>query len=154
MTLIRDRAFLPTGWARHRHAIRYGAAALSAGCALVYFLIGFGVIYPVEDVPADAPSLLFFGVPAGLAFALGAILLLATDRRWLWVLGAVFQVFVIVAYVAVAEKRDPPYEAWGILLKVAQAAILGALAYLAVQPATAPAGTGDDTSTGRPSPAA
>jgi FtsH-binding integral membrane protein len=153
MTPSTGRIPPPEGWARHRHAIRYAAAALSAGCALVYFLIGFGAIYPVEDVSADAPSLLFFGVPAGLAFALGAILLLATDRRGLWILGAVFQVFVIVAYLAVAEKRDPPFEAWGILLKVAQVAILGALVYLAAQPVPGPSVRPGEASTGSPSPA-
>ena len=35
-------------------------------------------------------------------------------------------------YVAVSSTRQPPFEAWGILLKIAQAAILAALVYLAV----------------------
>jgi phosphatidylserine synthase len=125
-----------------RWAVRLIAAALSAACAVVYFLIGFGAIY---ETPADGTSLLFFGLPAGLAFALGAVLLLATDRRGAWILGAAFQVFVIVAYFMVAEKRTPPFEVWGIMLKIAQAGILAALLYLIVRPgpdrATSLAGT-------------
>jgi hypothetical protein len=117
----------------HRRSIRYLAAALSAGCALVYFLIGFGLVY---EEPADGTSLIYFGVPAGLSFVLGAALLLAADRRSLWVLGAIYQVFVILAYFGVAERRDPPFEPVGILLKVAQLAILGLLLALLLRPAT------------------
>jgi hypothetical protein len=119
------------GRSSHRWPVRLFAAALSAGCAVVYLLIGFGAIY---EAPADGTSLLFFGLPAGFAFALGAFLLLAADRRILWILGAAFQVFAIVAYLMVAEKRTPPFEVWGILLKVAQVGILGGLIYLIIQP--------------------
>ncbi len=121
----------PTGASpRQRRLVRYAAAALSALCAIVYVLIGFGLIYPLDEGSAETPGLLFFGVSAGLAFALGAFLLVTTDRRPVWILGAIFQVVVVWAYVSVADKRDPPYEPWGIALKIAQVAILAALAYL------------------------
>jgi hypothetical protein len=121
---------------RHRHSIRLAAAAISLGCAIVYFLIGFGLVYP--ELP-EGPSLLFFGVPAGLSFVLGAALLVATDRRALWILGAIYQVFVIVAYFGVAERRDPPFEVVGLGLKVAQLMILTLLAALIVGPGEATA---------------
>jgi hypothetical protein len=115
--------------ARRRRGVRYLAAALSAGCAIVYFAIGFGLIHATE--PATGSSdLLAFGVAAGLAFVVGAVLLASSDRVGAWILGAIFQVVVIVMYFAVAETRTPPIEAWGLLLKAAQTAILAALLYL------------------------
>ncbi len=142
----------PRGWARYRRLIRYGAAGLCAACAVVYLLIGAGVITATAPA-ADGSSLLPFGVAAGLAFATGAVLLVAVDRRVLWVLGAVFQALVVIVYVAVSEKRDPPFEAWGIALKVAEVLILGALVYLAVQPRPTGAGPGPGGTRGTMSPA-
>jgi len=115
--------------ARRRRAVRYIAAALSAGCAIVYFAIGFGLIHATEPAPGSS-DLLAFGVAAGLAFAVGAVLLVATDRVAAWILGAVLQIIVIVMYFVVAEQRTPPVEAWGLLLKATQTAILAALLYL------------------------
>jgi peptidoglycan/LPS O-acetylase OafA/YrhL len=114
-----------------RTLVRYATAVASAGVALVYFLIGVGVITVVNGPSVDAPPMLLFGGLAGGAFALGAILLLTFDRRILWVLGAVLQIFVIWAYFGVAPSRDPHFEPWGIGLKVAQAILLLALVYLA-----------------------
>ena len=74
-----------------------------------------------------------FGVFAGLAFVLGASLLLAVDRRALWIAGAIFQVGVIVMYIAVAPQRTPAFETWGILIKLFQVAILVALVELVVR---------------------
>ena len=77
--------------------------------------------------------MLAFGLSAGSAYLLGALLLLLTDRRVPWILGAILQVGVIVMYVNVAPQRTPPYEAWGITIKVLQFALLGLLAYLAIR---------------------
>jgi hypothetical protein len=115
-----------------RGLIRLVAAALSAVCAVIYFLIGLGVIYPATPA-TDQAGLLVFGLLAGGAFALGAGLLLTMDRRAAWVLGAAFQVLAIVAYFQVAERRTPPFELWGVVLKVLQVAILAALVYLIVR---------------------
>ena len=81
----REHAEVP---AMTRRSIRLAAALLSAGCAIVYLMIGFEVVKVVEAPPADGSSMLGFGGPAALAFALGAVLLLTVDRRWVWVLGA------------------------------------------------------------------
>jgi hypothetical protein len=131
-TAARPRRNL-AGQAGRRRAVRYVAAGLSAACAAVYFAIGFGLVVPVETT-TDGPSLLPFGVAAGIAFAVGAVLLLRIDRLGPWIMGAILQVLAIVLYVVVAERRTPPFEAWGILLKVAQAAILASLVWLILAP--------------------
>jgi peptidoglycan/LPS O-acetylase OafA/YrhL len=130
------------GWAsvsdpnRRRREVRFAAAAASAATALLYFGIGAGVLKIVDKPTADTPDLFMFGAAAGAAFVLGAALLLALDHRGVWLLGAIFQVGVIVMYVAVSPQRTPPFEQWGILIKILQVAILAALVYLVVrQPA-------------------
>jgi hypothetical protein len=117
----------------NRRTVRYLAAIASAATAALYFGIGAGILTVVEASP-DAPDLFEFGVAAGGAFVVGAVLLLAFDRRVLWVLGAALQVGVIVMYVVVASERTPPFEAWGLLIKLLQVVVLIALAYLVVHP--------------------
>ena len=125
------------GAARRRRTVRYLAAVASAATAALYFGIGAGALTVVDRASPNAPDLFQFGVAAGAAFVVGAILLLAFDRRLLWVLGAALQVGVIVMYVVVASERTPPFEVWGLLIKVLQVAVLIALAYLIVRPRTA-----------------
>jgi hypothetical protein len=83
--------------------------------------------------------LIVFGVLAGGAFLLGAVLLMRFDRRVLWMVGAAFQAFAIAAYFNVAPQRVPPYEVWGLSLKVAQAVLLVALLFLGIARTTSPA---------------
>lgn len=128
--IMRPRTAVRDHHDSRRHTIRLVAAAASGATALLYFGIGLGILRVVDKVSADAPSMFYFGVPAGLAFVVGGILLFAFDRRSLWVVGAIVQVGVIVLYVAVAPNRTPPFEVWGILIKVLQAIILAALVYL------------------------
>ena len=112
--------------------VRIATAILAAAVALVYALIGLEVLFIGETKPGD-PSLLWFGVPAALAFAFGAVAMVASERKAMWALGALFQVFVIWAYFDVAPQRTPPFEFWGILLRVVQLPILAGLAYLLVR---------------------
>lgn len=123
-----------------RRAVRYGAAALSATIATIYCLIGLGVLTVVTPVAGDS-SMVVFGFSAGSAFLLGALLLVAFDRRRLWVLGAALQVFVVWGYLAVAPERSPAFEVWGITLRIIQVPLIAALVYLSVsvpQPQVAP----------------
>ena len=113
-----------------RRAVRYAAAALSVVVAVLYLLIGFGQLYVIDPAQEGAAALMFFGLPAGASFLLGAALLVTTDRRRLWIAGAAFQLFAIVAYVQVAPRRTPPFEMWGIVIKVLQVGILATLVYL------------------------
>lgn len=110
-------------------ALRVATAGLATAAAVVYLLIGFEVLQVVEAGPSD-PSLLWFGIPAAAAFLFGAVVILVSERMLLWALGAFFQVFTIFAYVGVAEDRTPPYEFWGITLRVVQTLILVALVVL------------------------
>lgn len=120
---------------RSRWRLRRVAAALAFANAVVYALIGAGVARVVEDGGSAGVSLAVFGATAAAAFLLGAVLLVVIDNRLVWLVGAVFQVFTIVAYLNVAPQRAPAYEPWGISLKIAQAALLALLAYLALTPA-------------------
>ena len=118
--------------AMSRRTIRYGAAAVAAIMAAVYVLIGLGVLNVGGSV-SDRAFLWVFGALAGGAFLLGALLLVAVDRRWVWVAGLIFQVFVYWAYVDVSKSRTPPFETWGITLRIIQLPLLVALGYLAIR---------------------
>jgi hypothetical protein len=111
------------------HAIRLATAGLAALSAVIYLLIGLGVVEVVVLGPGD-PNPSWLGVPASATFAFGALVMLRSERLTLWALGAVVQVVAISAYFGVAGDRTPPYEAWGILLVIAQLLILGALVVL------------------------
>jgi hypothetical protein len=116
-----------------RTTIRHAGAVVAAVMAVMYFLIGAGILQVVT--PNEDPGFLFvFGAGAGGAFLLGALLLMRFDRRWLWMLGAAFQVFVYWGYFSVAPDRTPAFEPWGITLRIVQVPLLIALLYLAVRP--------------------
>ncbi len=124
---------------RLRRRVRLAAGALALANAMVYALIGAGVARVVDDTAGADVSLTTFGALAGGAFLLGAVLLWATDRRVLWLLGAAFQLFAIGAYLGVAPQRTPSFEPWGVSLKVVQALLLVMLAFLAMTPGRATA---------------
>lgn len=118
----------------NRRTVRFVAAVVAAAMAAIYFLIGLGVL-DVGGSAGDRAGLLAFGAIAGGAFLLGAALLVAFDRRWLWITGALFQVFVYWAYFDVAKSRTPAFETWGITLRIIRLPLLAALVYLALRPA-------------------
>jgi len=113
---------------KNHRAIRYFAAMLTGITAVIYFMIGFNVV-SVLDKSTDQ----VFGIFAALAYGLGVVLLLAVNRRMIWVTGAVFQVFVIFTYINFASQRSPAFEVWGILLRVVQLILLVTLVYLTVR---------------------
>ena len=122
-----DSSAVSKSGSSHRN-IRYAAAVLSGVTAVIYFLIGLRAII-VLDANADQTWALF----AAAAYALGTVLLLAVDRRWVWILGVILQIFVISTYFNLASQRTPAFEVWGILLRVVQLMILITLAYLGVR---------------------
>ena len=115
-----------------RDAARYVAAAASLVAAAVYFLMGFEVIRVVSDAPATA-NVFAFGIAAGAAMVLAAASLILVPRRWIWILVGAFQVLLLGWYIAVAPLRDPPVEAWGLLVGLVELIVLVALGYLLVQ---------------------
>lgn len=118
-----------------RRLVRSVAAALAAAMAIIYFGIGLGVLDAGGTSGGDTSFRVVFGALAGSAFLLGAVLLLRSDRRWVWVLGVAFQLFVYVAYLNVSKQRTPPFEVWGITLRIIELPLLGALVYLAARAA-------------------
>jgi peptidoglycan/LPS O-acetylase OafA/YrhL len=115
-----------------RRTVRYAAAAIAATMAAIYYLIALDVLSVVEPA-AGAPGMFEFGAMAGTAFLLGALLLGFFDRRILWVIGATFQALAFALYIGVAPAREPPFELWGLTLRVLQVALFAALVYLAVR---------------------
>jgi hypothetical protein len=111
-----------------RRKIRRITAALCAVVAAVYFLIGARVVM-VLDTPEYQP----FGTVVGLAYVLGAFLLLAMDDRTVNAVGAFFQVALLFGYVDIARTRTPMFEIWGIAIWVVQVVILIALVYLEIR---------------------
>ena len=116
-----------------RRTVRYVGALAAAAIAAIYYLIGIGVLKVVDPgaTAGDAPDMIVFGGGAGTMFLVGAILLFGTDRRLLWIVGAILQVLVAAMYVAVAPSRSPQFEPWGITLRLIQVPLFAALLYLA-----------------------
>ena len=112
---------------------RYLAVAAAAVAAGLYLLIGIGVLSVGTDSTGARPDLLPFGAMAGGTFAVAAVLLLLTRSRIVWLGVAVWSAIVIVAYVAFADLRTPPFEVWGLSVKAAQAVLLGAALFLAMR---------------------
>ena len=115
--------------------VRYASAAFSGAVSIVYFLIALGAISVVSTAP-QAGDWVIPGAAAA-AFAVLAVLLLVIPIRIVFILGAAMSALTIVGYFVVAPHRTPSFEIWGILIKVAQAALLVALGYLSFGPAEA-----------------
>lgn len=109
---------------------RYVAIAASAVAAALYVLIGFQVVSIGQAASGGTPDLLGFGLAAGAFFTALALLLVFAKGRLVWVPVAIADVVVVLAYFAMANLRDPQFEAWGLSVKAAQLVMFAALAYL------------------------
>jgi len=79
-----------------------GLLTLALLAALVYFLMGAGVLQ-AGDLPADeAPTGIAY--LAGTCYVVGGLLILAR-KRWLWVIGAVINGLVIIMFLAAHAAR-------------------------------------------------
>lgn len=110
-------------------------ATASALMAVIYYLIGLGVLSIGGSSTGDPVDLVMFGASAGTGFLVLAVLLLRTDRRWVWMLAAVAQVWVFLVYFLVSGSREPPFEAWGIVLRLLQVPLFVVTVLLAWRPA-------------------
>lgn len=106
-------------------------ASCVAGAA--YLLIGFGVLFVGESTQEGTNDLSSFGAMMAALSVVGAVVVWRFHGRLAWATVAVFQVIPLVGYVAFAGLREPPFELWGLLIKVAQAVVLAAMAYLLVR---------------------
>jgi hypothetical protein len=113
-----------------RHRVRSIGAVASGAMAAIYLLIGAGVLGIGGSKEGESVDLAVFGFGAGSAFLILALLLLLTDRRWVWIVALIAQIWVFAIYFLVSGTREPPFEVWGIALRVLHVPLLLALAYL------------------------
>jgi len=113
-----------------RRQVRYLGALASSAMAAIYFLIGLRVLDIGASTSGETVDIALFGFAAGLAFLFLAVLLASTDRRWIWILAAIAQVWVYLIYFSVSGGREPPFEVWGVVLRLIQLPLLVVLGYL------------------------
>jgi hypothetical protein len=99
--------------------------------AAIYALIGLGVLDIGASTSGETVDLAVFGFSAGMAYLVLAVLLVFTDRRWLWLLAVLAMLWVYVIYVSTSGVREPAFEIWGIALRLIQLPLLAVLVYLA-----------------------
>jgi hypothetical protein len=117
-----------------RKRVRYVAASASSAMAIIYFLIGRGVLDVGASTSGEMVDLAQFGFSAAIAYVVLALALMVTDRRWLWLLATLLMLWVYVIYVSTSGVREPPFEPWGLTLRVIQLPLLLALIYLTWKP--------------------
>ena len=107
-----------------------GLLTLALLAALVYFLMGAGVLQPGDLQADDAPAgIAYF---AGACYVVGGLLILAR-KRWLWVIGAVINALVIVMFItAYAARPGVLFSVPGLATKAAQILLEIGLIYLIV----------------------
>jgi hypothetical protein len=110
-------------------ATRTIAVAAAAAAAALYLLIGLGVLWIGESTTGGATDLLGFGMSMAALFGAVSIVVWRATSRRLLVAIAVLQVVVIVGYVAFGGLRSPAFEPWGLLIKGAQAVLLGVIVW-------------------------
>jgi hypothetical protein len=110
--------------------MRVGAAGVVALVAVLYLLIGFGVITVVQDQAEVGAAPV---VVAGVLFAALAVLLLMTASRRVLIAGAVLQLVVLVMYLVVSAGRVPAFEIWGLGIKALQVGLLAAFVAMLIR---------------------
>jgi hypothetical protein len=109
--------------------LRIVAVAAAAASALIYFLIGFGVL-DIGESTAGEPNLLAFGLIVGTTYVvIGLLMALFWSRMMLGLIG-LLDAAVILGYFAMASLREPPFEVWGLLAKTCQVVLLVAVGLL------------------------
>lgn len=110
--------------------IRLAAALAALAAAGLYALIGAGVLDVGESTNGQDPGLAQFGAIMAITFMAVSLALLRFESRVVWAGVALVQLMTLVGYVAAAGIRAPSFEAWGLLIKAFQLAILAGVGYL------------------------
>ena len=131
---------------RRRTTVRHLTGILSAVVAALYLALLF-LVHDAESQPDAVVTDTTYGAYLFLAipYLIGAVLAAVTDRRTLWVLGALLQVVVVVLFVVFAvggsehdalfeyeALSDLRMEVWATVITGAQVALFGLLSYLAM----------------------
>ena len=104
-------------------------ASLAAGA--IYLLIGLGVVSVGASTQEATTDLFGFGViMAGVSAAVALGLWLFATSRVVLAGAAIVELIALVGYVAAWSLREPPFELWGMSIKVFQAIALVAIGYL------------------------
>jgi hypothetical protein len=118
--------------------VRPVAAIAAAGSAILYYLIGFGVLDIGESTTGGQEELFGFGFAMGTIFlAVTAVTLLATNRGILAAAG-LLDAIPLIGYFAMSSLREPPYEVWGLTIKVLQAVTFIAIFVMVLSPRETP----------------
>jgi hypothetical protein len=97
---------------------------------VAYVLIGLGALAVGDLAPTERPDAIIY-VAAG-SYLLGGLLIFAR-RRWLWIVGAVVNSLVILAFVlAYRDRPEVMFSPGGIVTKVPQLLLEMGLIYLIV----------------------
>ena len=99
--------------ARLHPAASRAAAALSALIAVLYLLLGTGVLDLGEAESGELGIL----VAAGVVHLLLAVVLWLRPWRWLLAIVVLMQLALAGMYVAIAPERDPSFEVWGLTIR-------------------------------------
>ncbi len=105
--------------------------AMALISALIYVLLGIGVMHAGDLTPGDGIPAFFYIIPAG--YIIGGVLILL-KKRWLWITGAAINALPIVMfYTAYAGRPDIMLSAPGLITKIAQVLLEIDLIYLIVK---------------------
>lgn len=111
---------------------RLVAAIASLGAGAIYLLIGTGVMSVGRSTQEEATTDLFaFGAfMAIVSLAVAIAVWLVPWSRFALIGVAIVELVALIGYVAAAGLREPPFDLWGVLIKVFQATVLVATVYL------------------------
>ena len=110
--------------------IMLGCLTLALISALIYVLLGIGIMHAGDMTSGDGIPAFFYIIPGG--YVIGGLLVLL-KKRWLWITGASINAFTIVVfYAAYASRPDVMLSAPGLITKIAQVLLEIGLIYLIV----------------------
>jgi len=110
---------------------RVVAALASLGAGAIYLLIGTNVVSVGRSTQEATTDLFAFGAfMAVVSLAVAIALWLVPWSRVALIGVAIVELVALIGYVAAAGLREPPFDVWGVLIKILQATVLVATVYL------------------------
>ena len=106
---------------------RFVAAGAALGSAILYVLVGFGVLDIGTATFGEEVDLKQFGTGAGAAFLAVALVSLLARNKWYIGAAGLFDAAVVLGYFVMAGVREPPVEVWGLSIKALQVIVFIAI---------------------------
>jgi hypothetical protein len=127
----RTNAATPPAAERTPAIARIVASLASLGAGAIYLLIGTDVVSVGRSTQEATTDLFAFGaLMAVVSFAVAIALWLVPWSRIALIGVAIVELVALIGYVAAAGLREPPFDLWGVLIKVFQGTVLVATVYL------------------------